>query len=656
VTVQHGVDALDVAGAYRSMATIRAAEERTAELYRDGLIPGFVHLSNGQEAVPVGVCATLRADDVITSTHRGHGHVLAKGVELGSLFAELMGRVTGACGGYGGSMHIASAGARIFGANGIVGAGLPIAAGAAMSMRQQGSDRVAVAFFGDGAVSTGAFHEAVNLAALWQLPLVLVCEVNGFAEFSLTDDQHPVTFAERAAGYGIPHVRVDGNDVVAVHAATAAAVGAARSGGGPTFVEAVTRRLRGHYEGDPQRYRSDAGESDGRDPLDVAAAVLSAGGVDDAGIAAIRRSALARVDAAIEAARTAPEPDPAGIVPLVLKGDYAPAGPSTSATGEDLRVSQSLRAALADAMADDERVMLLGIDIGAGGGVFGITRGLADRFPGRVLDTPISETAIVGGAVGAALDGRVPVAELMYLDFLGVCFDQLLNQAAKLRFMTGGQVSVGLTLRTQFAIGRSSGSQHSQSLEALLAHVPGLVVVMPSSVEDHYGLLRSAIDSPDPVVFVENRLLYERRGPSAASGQRTPLGTARVARAGSDLTVVTASAATWTALDVARSLAADGIDCEIVDLRTISPWDHAAVLASVAKTGRVLTYFESAEPFGVGAEINAVVAAEGFWTLDAPPRRLAGLPAPVPYSPVLERAWLPSAERLEAEIRALAAV
>ena len=648
----------DLVDAYRAMALIRVAEERTAELYRDGLIPGFVHLSNGQEAVPVGVCAALRDDDVITSTHRGHGHVLAKGVELSAMFAELMGRATGACGGFGGSMHIAGVGAGIFGANGIVGAGLPIAAGAAISIRQQGSDRVAVAFFGDGAVSTGAFHEAVNLAALWHLPLVLVCEVNGFSEFSRTADQQPVPFAARAAGYGIPHVGVDGNDVVAVHAAASAAIAAARAGGGPTLLEAVTRRGRGHYEGDPQRYRPADTEPECRDPLDVAADALRIRGVDAAAVDGMRAAAVAAVDAAVTVASAAPEPDPATIVPLVLRGDYSRAAPASDheAAGEELRVSQTLRAALTDAMADDDRVMLLGIDIGAGGGVFGVTRGLADRFPGRVLDTPISETAIVGGAVGAALDGRVPVAELMYLDFVGVCFDQLLNQAAKLRFMTGGQVAVGLTLRTQFAVGRSSGSQHSQSLEAVLAHVPGLVVVMPSSVEDHYGLLRSAIDSPDPVVFVENRLLYERKGPGAAPGHRTPLGTARIARTGADLTVVTAAATTWTAVDVADGLAADGIDCEVVDLRTISPWDRATVLESVAKTGRLLTYFESAEPFGVGAEINACVAAEGFWTLDAPPRRLAGLPSPVPYSPVLERAWLPSADRLATEIRALAAV
>jgi 2-oxoisovalerate dehydrogenase E1 component len=258
----------------------------------------------------------------------------------------------------------------------------------------------------------------------------------------------------------------------------------------------------------------------------------------------------------------------------------------------------------------------------------------------------------MGLGVGAALAGLRPVVELMYLDFVGVCLDQITNQAAKMRFMTGGRAEVGLVIRTQFGVGRSSGSQHSQSLEALLAQVPGLVVVMPATVEDMYGLLRSAIDLPAPVVVIENRLLYELKGDAPPPGWRTPIGQANVARPGTDITIVTASRALYTALDAAEVVAAqDGISCEVIDLRTIAPLDTQTILASLSRTGRLLVVSEGTADFGIGAEIAARAVNEGFWSLDAPVRRLHGAPTPVPYSPPLERAWLPSTERVIAEIR-----
>jgi 2-oxoisovalerate dehydrogenase E1 component len=322
--------------------------------------------------------------------------------------------------------------------------------------------------------------------------------------------------------------------------------------------------------------------------------------------------------------------------------------------GTELRGSQAVRAALDDALADDERVVIAGIDVAAGGGVFGITKGLHAKYPGRLFDTPISETAIMGLGVGAAMSGLRPVVELMYLDFVGVCLDQLMNQAAKLSFMTGGATSVGMVVRTQYGVGRSSGSQHSQSLEALLAAIPGLIVLMPATVEDMYGLLRSAIDLPAPVVVIENRLLYERTGPAPASGHRTPIGKARVARAGADVTIVTMSHALHTALDAAAVLDREhGIGCEVIDLRTVAPLDMDTVLGSLARTNRLLVLSEAAGDFGVAAEIAARAVDEGFWSLDAPVRRLAGKPTPVPYSPPLEQAWLPGVADVVTEVRAL---
>ena len=643
-------------GRYRQMRRIREFESRTAVLYRDGVVPGFVHLSVGQEAVAVGVCSHLRADDVITSTHRGHGHVMAKGLDMTGMFAELMGRATGICGGFGGSMHIADPALGVFGANGIVGAGLPIAAGAAFAAKLQRSDRVVAAFFGDGAVATGAFHEAVNLAALWCLPVLLVCENNGFAEFSRTEDQHPVPLSQRALGYGIAYQKVDGNDVEATAQTTGELIEGLRRGGGPVLLEAVTMRGRGHYEGDPQRYRpSEEGGAPG--PLDRSRTALLAGGLAAEVVDRVDAEVLAEVDRAVAVARDAPWPEPAramelGDVRHVVARSAAPAPPPGPASADPLRGGQAVRLALDHALADDSRVFVAGIDVAAGGGVFGATKGLAAKYPGRLFDTPISETAIMGLGVGAAMSGLRPVVELMYLDFVGVCLDQIMNQAAKLGFMTGGAVEVGLVVRTQYGVGRSSGSQHSQSLEALLAHVPGLVVLMPATVEDMYGLLRSAIDLPAPVVLIENRLLYERKGDAPPPGLRTPIGRANIVRPGADITIVTVSHALYTALDAADTLAAeDGISCEVIDLRTIAPLDADTVLASLRKTSRLLVVSEGAGNFGVGAELAARAVDAGFWSLDAPVRRVHGAPTPVPYSPPLERAWLPSAEAVAAEAR-----
>jgi 2-oxoisovalerate dehydrogenase E1 component len=244
----------------------------------------------------------------------------------------------------------------------------------------------------------------------------------------------------------------------------------------------------------------------------------------------------------------------------------------------------------------------------------------------------------------------------MYLDFIGVCFDQLLNQAAKLRFMTGGRAQLPLVVRTQFGAGRSSGSQHSQSLEALLAHVPGLTVVMPSTPADTYGLLRAAIRDPNPVVFIENRLLYGRKGPRPPVDHLVPLGRAAVAREGRDVTVVSMSRLLLETVTVADELAADGVEAEVVDLRTIAPLDVDSVLRSVEKTGRLLVVHEAVRDFGIGAEVVAIVAEQAFWHLDAPVARVGGPPSPVPYAPNLEHAWLPDRAAIRDAIVKLAHV
>ena len=511
----------DLLEMHRRMLVIRGFEERVAALYRDGEVPGFVHLSIGQEASAVGACWPLGPTDVITSTHRGHGHCLAKGLDPLGMFAELMAKDAGTNRGRGGSMHIADPTIGIFGANGIVGAGLPIAVGAATAAQLRHDGSVAVAFFGDGAVAHGTFHEAINLAAVWQLPVIFFCENNGYAEFSPASAQHAAPLEQRAAGYGVDYVAVDGNDVVA--AATAMSDGRRRGSRRAAVPSSsrpqptggtVTTKATPSATGRPTKLR----EWEAQRPAARQRAPAPVGGrhrrrarcpAGD-GRARARRSRRGGAAAAGSGRRHADR------LRRPARGRIAVEPPAPTADAPVFRTMDAIRAALEAELAGDERVFVAGIDVAAGGNVFGLTRGLHDRFGDRVRDTPISESAIVGLGVGAAMAGMRPVVELMYLDFLGVCLDQLLNQAAKLPFMTGGTAQMALTVRTQFGAGRSSGSQHSQSLEALLAHIPGLTVVMPSTPADTYGLAARRDPGPEPGRLHREPAALRHEGTAAA--------------------------------------------------------------------------------------------------------------------------------------------
>jgi pyruvate dehydrogenase E1 component alpha subunit len=296
---------------YGRMVVVRRAEERLAKLFADGEVPGFLHLSIGQEAVPVGVCAALEPGDTVASTHRGHGHALAKGMPLEGFFAEILGRASGVCAGRGGSIHVADLRIGMLGANGIVGGGLALAAGSALAHQVKGRANVAVAFFGDGAMGEGALHECLNLARLWKLPLVFVCENNGWGEFSPLERQFAASLAALGEAFGIAYQGADGTDVEAVAAAASERAGAARRGDGPQILECRTHRWRGHYEGDPQKYRDPGNldEARGRDPLAVAARRLAAQGIGAERLAALEKDIGARIDAAVAVARAAPEPE-----------------------------------------------------------------------------------------------------------------------------------------------------------------------------------------------------------------------------------------------------------------------------------------------------------------------------------------------------------
>lgn len=311
----------------------------------------------------------------------------------------------------------------------------------------------------------------------------------------------------------------------------------------------------------------------------------------------------------------------------------------------ELRYLKAVNMALADAMEADPTVVLIGEDVGEAGGAFGASRGLRDRFgPDRVLDTPISEAAIAGAAVGAALSGLRPVVEIMFMDFTTLVMDALVNQAAKARFMFGGQRSVPMVLRTPHGGGLAAGPQHSQCLEAWFAHVPGLKVVCPADPASAYGLLRAAIDDPDPVVVVENKALYAMKGEVPEPMPALPIGAAACVRPGRDATIVTYGAALGTALEAAETLAAEGIEAEVIDLRSLQPWDVATVLDSLSRTHRLVVLHEAVEAFGIGAEVAARMADVGFDELDGPIVRVGAPFMPVPFSKGLERAYLPSPE------------
>jgi 2-oxoisovalerate dehydrogenase E1 component len=655
----------------RRMLLIRAFEETLAEAYARGEVPTeAIHLSIGQEATAVGVCFALQADDYMATTHRGHGHMLAKGADVNGMMAELLGKVTGLCKGKGGSMHVTEAAVGALGANGIVGAPYLIATGAALSAKYRpdqpartgararsgaGSGRVAVAIAGDGSTNQGMFHEALNFAAVFKLPAVFVVENNLYGEFTpLHEHANVQRLSDRAAAYGIPGATVDGNDAWAVFAATREAVDYARRGEGPTLLECLTYRWHGHMEGEVASYR-DPDEIESwkqKCPIRRLEGELLESGTltaDEGG--EIRRQAEERVSEALAYGQESPEPPEEALTedvyapePAVLYRP-APAQPST----REVTYSAALFEALAEEISRDERVFLLGEDV-SHGGYFGVTAGLADEFgPFRVIDTPISEYAIAGAAVGAAMTGRRPVVEILFSDFITTCMDPIVNQAAKLRYMSGGQYALPLVIRTPGGGGIGMAAQHSQSLEAWLTGIPGLIVIAPGTPYDAKGLLKAAIRSNNPVLFFENKLLYTAIGPVPEEEYLVPIGVADIKRPGEDLTLVAIGAMVGPAMEAAEMLArrtspGRSIDVEVVDPRTLVPCDWATIVRSVVKTGRLVVAEPGALTHGFGAEVVSRVTEAALGALKAPPRRVAGADVPIPYTTRLENAALPDVD------------
>jgi 2-oxoisovalerate dehydrogenase E1 component len=652
---------------YEQMVLLRQFELAAQKNYKERRMPGFIHLYVGEEAVGVGVCANLRKEDWITSTHRGHGHALAKGLPARNLMAELYGRVGGCCGGRGGSMHLFDPSIGLFGTNGIVGGGLPAAVGAAISAKVHGQSNVVVAFFGDGAVNHGAFHESVNFATGQQAPVIFVCENNLYATatpFSVATRQTSV--ARRAAAYGLPGIEVDGNDVLAVREVARQAVEQARQGGGPILIEAKTYRTVGHHEGDPvagvYRTQQEVDEWTARCPIRLFRSWLLAEGLaSDQELAEVESRVKHQVEESVTFAESSPMPDAATANDHVLANPVNPAvalesSPQPTDGSVEMNYLEAVRDGIAEEMRRDSHILYFGEGIGERGGSFAHTKGLWQEFSGRrVIDTPISELGFTGAAAGASATGCRTVSDMMFVDFLFDASSQVILQAAKWRYMSGGQVSAPVVIRASIGAIKNAGPHHSGCYYPIYAHCPGLIVAVPSNPADAKGLMKTALRASDPVIFLEHKLLFGAKGPVPSAEYYIPFGQANVLRPGSDLTIVSCGEYVNRCVAAAQELEQQGLSCEVIDLRTIVPLDTQTILTSVAKTSRLLIVDEAYSMCGVGAEISALVMEEAFDALDAPVGRLHPDPVTQPFAPSLEDSIVVTVEKIIAGAKAVVA-
>lgn len=685
---------------------IRAFEETVLELAGEGLVHGPAHSSIGQEGGAVGSIAGLRSSDGVNGSHRGHHQFLAKALThvtkgrlspselvtpevaevLRRTLAEILGLAQGYCAGRGGSMHLQWLEAGALGTNAIVGGGVPMAAGNAFSQRHAGTTDLTVTYFGDGAVNIGSVLETMNLAAAWKLPLAFFVENNGYAvSTTVAEATGEPRLSARGTGFGIPSYQVDGMDPLAVHLVMEAAARRMRAGEGPVVIEALVYRFfhqNGPFPGSAFGYRTREEEAAwrARDPLDRVAAEMSRLGlIGEEGIRSVRDQAREAMRAAAAALL---EPDPAsggsggtahkpgarrirpGLWPDPAFVDVGIRGDATELAGartaeEATFGGEVSRGKFIDAvwrvmdrrMAADERIVVLGEDVHKlNGGTNGATRGLAGKFPGRVLGTPISENAFAGLGGGLALDGRFrPVVEFMYPDFLWVAADQVFNQVGKARHMFGGRNPVPLVLRTKVALGSGYGSQHLMDPAGIFATSPGWRIMAPATPFDYIGMMNAALALDDPVLVIEHVDLYASEGdiPVGDLDYLIPFGTAAVRRPGRDVTVL----AYLSMVEQARvAIERTGIDAELIDLRFLdrASLDWETVGASVRKTNAVLIVEQGSLGTSYGGWLADEVQRRFFDWLDQPVQRVTGGEASPSISRVLERAAIARADEVTA--------
>ncbi|RZU29712.1 alpha-ketoacid dehydrogenase subunit alpha/beta [Edaphobacter modestus] len=651
----------------REMILIRELEQRSLDLSTASppTVVGSVHLCAGQEAVPVGTLAGLGTADQIVATYRGHGWALSSGLSLVELMGEICHRTIGINQGRGGSAYMMAPERRFIGENSIVGAGLPIACGVALSNLAYKNGRVVAVSLGDGAFNQGATHEGIAFAAAKNLPVLIICENNRWSELTPSSLTFKVDrIAQRANGYGIQGVTIDGTDPVVVRDTVIQAAGWARENRGPVLIECRVPRLWGHYNRDIEHYRpkEDRDEARARDPIvQFSNKLLGAGLISQNTLTELSIGVKNEMDEAVAIVLNSPIPDPASAARHVWA---LPNPTSVPDRAPELKQSygsktasyiQAVNEALSRELETRPEVVIFGEDVGFAGGIFGASRGLQKRYGiERVFDTPISESAILGSAVGAAMMGMKPIVEIMWADFLLVALDQIINQAANVRYITGGRAGAPIVVRTQQGATLGSCAQHSQCLEAVLAHIPGLRIAIPATPQDAYDLLRSAVASPDPCIIFESRALYQTTSMVSFSDEIEPIGISRLRKSGRDVMIITWGTMLSVALGAAERLVEEGVDAGVLDLRWLCPLDTKALRIAVEEAnGKAVVVHEANRTGGFGAEIVATLHELFDNNIHLDVVRVATPDVRIPAAPNLQRELIPTIDDVVRVVRQL---
>jgi 2-oxoisovalerate dehydrogenase E1 component len=636
---------------YEGMLLPRMIEEKMLSLLRQGKISKWFS-GIGQEAISVGATMAMLNDEYIMPLHRNLGVFTTRQVPLERLFGQWMGKMTGFTKGRDRSFHFGTNEHHIAGMISHLGPQLSVASGVALAHKFRKEQKCSIAFTGDGGTSEGEFHEALNTAAVWNLPVIFLIENNGYGLSTPVNEQFACEqLADRAKGYGMEGITIDGNNVVEVYNTIDKYAKSIRKNPRPILIECMTFRMRGHEEASGVKYvpKELFEEWAKKDPISNFENWLLAQGILTQELIDKQRVENKKaIKEGLEKAFMAEKPVPN--VSIELADVYAPTEVKIvepkSDSKTELRLVDACKDALHLAMEKYPEMLIMGQDVAEYGGVFKITEGFVHDFgKERLLNTPICESAIVGIGVGLSLKGIKSVVEMQFSDFVSCAFTQIVNNAAKLHYRWGQNVDMVIRMPTGAGVG--AGPFHSQSTEAWFAHTPGLKVVYPSNPTDAKGLLLASIEDPNPVLFFEHKTLYRSISEMVPTNYyTTEIGKANLIQAGDDISLITYGAGVHWALEIAKEL--DDISIEILDLRTLLPWDKQAVETTVKKTGKVLVLHEDNETLGIGAEIASYISENVFEYLDGPVKRLGSLNTPVPFDQELEKQFLPKSRLKEA--------
>ena len=656
----------EVVRMYRTMRLARKVDDRMFALNRQGRVP-FVVGSSGHEAVQVASAMALDPEvDWILPYYRDMGVALAWGIPLLDVFLATFARGDDPMsGGRQIPNHWSAEKHHIFTQSSPIGTQYPHAVGIAHGLRQRGEDGVVVVYGGEGSTSEGDWHEAMNWAGIHRLGVVFVIENNHYAISVPHEEEVAGSIADRARGYDIAGRLIDGNDPLMVYQAMNDAIHRARSGGGPTLIEAETYRYYAHTSDDDDRLyrtREEVDEWRRNDPVVTMKQYLIEerllSDADESSIEVELDSALAEAVAKAEASPQSTDPY-SRVYARVIEPSEASTEVEPVPDGDQVNLITAVNRALSEVMEAYPDTVVFGEDVaGDKGGVFKATLGLTEKYgKDRCFNTPLAESVIIGAAVGMAAAGRRPIPEIQFADYIHPAFDQIVSEAARVHYRSDGRWTCPITIRTPFGAGIHGALYHSQSIEAFYAHVPGLKVVVPSTPADVKGLLFAAVDDPDPVLFLEPKKLYRlAKGPYPAGDHVVPLGKAAIRTVGTDLTILTYGAMAHFSLEAAEMLRQEGISAEVIDLRSLKPLDWPTIEASVQKTSRVLIVHEDNEFVGYGAELAAQIADKAFMWLDAPIKRyaLGDVPA-MPFAQSLEDMLYPNPAGIVERARELVA-